>query len=230
VAVIDVTRLDELRRCRYYLLAAGKDFERGRGRMMLKNQFCVALVGGSLVAIGVLLGSQLPNVGANHELSGTRSSVHDDLFGNFQRTLLHASSASTDNSYALATGPIDEEAEGVFVMDFQTGVLHCAVLNHRSGKFGALFHANVAKDFGPSKNSKYQLVTGLMEFRGSASTKRMGQSVAYVLDSASGKIRAYAVPWRREAAATGMPQIGLLRAIDELDVRNVQSDAHASNQ
>ena len=172
------------------------------------------LLGGLLVGAGVALGLWAGRGGghANDWL---------DRFPDLPGKVLHASSATSGDSFAIATGPIDQDAEGVFVVDFLTGNLQCSVLNKRTAKFSALFRTNVARDLGVSKNAKYQIVTGSVNFSHGASIVRPGMSVVYVLDTSSGKMIAYGIPWQREAATTGRPQIGSLLPIDALRVRTV---------
>ena len=61
---------------------------------------------------------------------------------------LQAATATVGGSFAIATGMIDSDVEGLFVLDFVTGDLQCAVLNFRTGKFNAVFRANVLQDLG----------------------------------------------------------------------------------
>lgn len=184
------------------------------GRVMkIRNQIAWMLCGACLLGVGVLLGSHFKG-----ELNGSAQAAIDD----FNETLLHASTASTGDHFSLATGLIDQDAEGVFVLDYVTGILKCAVLNHRTGKFAALFTTNVTKDLGASKNAKYQMVTGLVNFNRGSSFIRPGMSVVYVLDSNSGKMAAYGIPWQRDAAQTGRPQLGMLKTIDGMQVRTIQ--------
>lgn len=121
---------------------------------------------------------------------------------------LHATATDNNGSFAAATNLIDEDAEGLYLLDCVTGQLQCVVLNHRTAKFNALFQANVALDLGlgeSGKNAKLLLVTGNVNFRGSANA-RPASSVAYVIDSTSGKYAAYGVPWRRDVANQGRAQ------------------------
>ena len=163
-----------------------------------------AMLGGvTLVIVGFWLG---------------QGRVESDPWRTFSETVVHASTASTGNHFALATGLIEEDAEGVFVLDYESGVLKCAVLNHRTGKFAAMFETNVTKELGTAKNAKYQMVTGRVNFN-RMSAAGPGMSVVYVLNAANGEMAAYGIPWQREASATGRPQVGTLKAIDGMRVR-----------
>ena len=116
----------------------------------------------------------------------------------------------------MATGSIDEDVEGLFLLDFVTGELQCAVLNYRTGRFTSLFRANVQADLGvdPAKRPKYLMTTGMINFPRGASAARPGNSVVYVMDTSSGNFAAYAIPWRRELASIGRPQAAAMILMD----------------
>ena len=127
-------------------------------------------------------------------------------------TLLHATSTDSSDAFAMATGPIDDDVEGVFVLDFLTLELQCTVMNYRTGQFDSLFKASIAQDLpiDKTKKPKYLLVTGQVNFRRGGGAARPGRSVAYVLDSNTGHFAAYGVQWRPDMAAAGKPQGGPL--------------------
>lgn len=131
-------------------------------------------------------------------------------------SLLQAASASGADNFAIATGPVDDDVEGLFVLDFMTGELQCVVLNYRTGRFGGLFRANVMQDLGSdaAKKPKFVMVAGQINFPRGAAAARPGNSVVYVLDTASGAFGAYGLPWRRELAATGRGQMAPMILLD----------------
>jgi hypothetical protein len=172
------------------------------------------LLGGTLVALGFLAGVWVGD-------RDRPESAWSSRFPGLAEQVLEASTATSGENFALATGAIDQDAEGVFVLDFLTGTLKCAVLNHRSAKFAALFQTNVAQDLGIAKNGKYLMVTGLVNFVRGANLYRPSLSVVYVLETNTGNMVAYGIPWQREAAATVRPQIGTLIPIDAMKVRTI---------
>lgn len=130
---------------------------------------------------------------------------------------VHAATASTGETFAMATGAIDEDVEGLFVLDFITGELQCAVLNYRTGRFTSVFRRdNVQADLGvdPAKRPKYLMTTGMINFPRGASAARPGNSVVYVMDTSTGAFAAYAIPWRRELASIGRPQASAMILMD----------------
>lgn len=134
-------------------------------------------------------------------------------------TRLHAATAAQNDTYAMATGFIDEEVEGVYLLNFLTGDLQCSVLSSRlpsMGKFIGLFKTNVIKDLGldPSKQPAYLMVTGQATFPRGGGAAQPAMSAVYVLDTSSGRFAAYSLPWRRDMASTGRPQIGMLTLLD----------------
>lgn len=129
---------------------------------------------------------------------------------------LQASTASQAEAFAMATGAIDSDVEGCFMLDFLTGELQCVVLNFRTGRFGGFFRTNVIQDLGsdPAKKPKYVMVAGAINFPRGAAAARPGHSVVYVLDTTTGNFAAYGLPWRRELAATGQGQMAGLVLLD----------------
>ncbi len=140
---------------------------------------------------------------------------------------LAASAAESSDSLAVATGPINEEVEGVFFVDFNTGDLQCLVYYPRIGAFGAHYYTNVRQQLGGGgKNSKYLLVTGYAETRSAVAGGRPANSLVYVTDVTSGMFAAYAVPWDTTAMASGRPQAGPLVFVGGGPIRNYQLPAN----
>lgn len=124
--------------------------------------------------------------------------------------MLAAASSATD-TMAVATGPISDDAEGIFFLDFITGNLQCLVYYPRARAFGAQYSTNVAQQLGNTgKNAKYIMVTGGAITRATTGGARPGASLVYVTDTVSGMFAAYAVPWDRTAESAGRTQTGPL--------------------
>ncbi len=115
-----------------------------------------------------------------------------------------ATTALSEESFAVCTAPIDGAVEGFFILDFETGDLTGGVLNQSTSKFGVSYRHNVLKDLGfragKVKNPKFLLVPGLASFAG-AGAARMAQSVLYVTDAATGVTVAYGIPWNSQPTA-----------------------------
>ncbi len=118
---------------------------------------------------------------------------------------LKASASSSAETFAIATGPIDGEVEGLFCLDFLTGDLSCFVISPRGKGFAGLFKTNIVKDM-PAEKGKtpaYVLVTGGINVRGNPNAP---SSLVYVADANSGVWAAYSFAWAKGAASAGITQ------------------------
>lgn len=120
---------------------------------------------------------------------------------------IDATASATGEQFSLATGAVGKSAEGLFVLDHESGMLQCSVLYPRAGQFGATFGINV-KDVlpGGGKGGGYLMVTGLAEFPGGSNQSLGAGAVVYVLDTSTGGFACYAVPYNRVAETAGQPQ------------------------
>ena len=159
----------------------------------------VGLTMGLLVGVGMMIGTI---VGLDHQRSPGLT---------MPETVLHATGSHGGETFAMATGPIDTDVEGVFMLDFLTGELQCRVVYpHRNGQFGGLFKYNVITDLGVQTGKKpdYVLVTGAANFtRGAATTTPAGCAV-YVADANTGNFAGYTFMFNRTAYRAGAPQTG----------------------
>lgn len=136
---------------------------------------------------------------------------------------LAASSSDSSDTLAVASGPISDDSEGVFFLDFNTGDLQCLVYYPRTGRFGARYFTNVRAQLGNTgKNSRYLMVTGAIAHRASSGGARPGNSLIYVTDVTTGMFAAYAVPWDRNAESTGRPQGAPLVFVQGGPIRDYQ--------
>jgi len=119
-------------------------------------------------------------------------------------TPLHAVATDRYDTFAIATGPMDEQVEAIFFLDFLTGDLRAAVMN-RQGKFTAFYHYNILRDLAvePGKNPRYLMVTGFNDIQRGAARMRPSKCIVYVAEINSGMMAAYAIPWARESWSTG---------------------------
>ncbi|MFO0916398.1 MAG: hypothetical protein U0795_25805 [Pirellulales bacterium] len=129
---------------------------------------------------------------------------------------LGASSSVISERFSIATGSVDDEVEGLFVLDSITGELQCHVMNVRTAKFGGKFRRSVLNDLGvvPRKDAQLALVTGYAHFARSGRVSRVSNSVVYVIDPSTGTYVAYALAWRPEMANAGREQGGTLELLD----------------
>ena len=127
------------------------------------------------------------------------------LGGFWPQTPLHAVATDRTETFAIATGYVDDGLEAVYFLDFLTGDLSAVVLGRQGRAFTAFFRYNVVADLGvdPAKNPKYMLVTGAADMRRGMGGSQYGTSVVYVAEVTTGKVAAYAVPWSTSAYASG---------------------------
>ena len=158
----------------------------------------VGLTMGLLVGVGMMIGTL---VGVDHQRSPGLT---------MPETVLHATGSHGGKTFAMATGPIDADMEGVFMLDYLTGELQCQVIYPNRGQFGGLFKYNVIADLGvqAGKNPDYVMVTGAANFqRGAAATTPAGCAV-YVADANTGNFAAYTIMFNRTLYRAGAPQQG----------------------
>ena len=182
---------------------------------LLKSRSCWMLASG--LAAGLALGVAL--------VIGTVIGMSHSAPPGWQlpETLLHATASHGSDTMALATGPIDD-AEGLYVLDYLTGELHCYVMNTRTGKFNAHFAVNVVQALGveQGRKPKYVMVTGAASFARGAGAARLADSLIYVCDTNTGNFAAFGVPWIRGLASTNRPQVGAMTLLDVGKARSVE--------
>lgn len=122
--------------------------------------------------------------------------------------VLNADSAARGKQISLATGVIDDEVEGLFVLDHLSGNLQCWVMNRRSGDIGAVFTGSASAELGGQKGgaADYVMTTGRIEFvKGSGQAKPAG-CICYVADGNSGKVVGFGFRYNAQLAAKGERQ------------------------
>jgi hypothetical protein len=125
----------------------------------------------------------------------------------FPPELLKATSTHGSSTMAVCTAPIDEETDGFFALDYQTGNLQGWVFNSRNGQFGGLFLTNISQALGPpGKNAEYLLVSGRVSSAAGGSGTRPADMVLYVVDVRGGNFAAFSVPWNRSMRNAGATQ------------------------
>lgn len=110
-----------------------------------------------------------------------------------------------DQFFAVFTCPISfgQTAQGVFVLDFQTSQLRGGIMNNKLGKFTNFFTRNLATDFqiDPAAAPHYAIVAGEANLP-SVQGVTTATGVIYVAELTSGKLLAYAFPYRETARPT----------------------------
>lgn len=109
---------------------------------------------------------------------------------------LHAVATDRAESFAMATGMLDQGVEAVYTLDFLTGDLGAAVLNPNARRFTATYKRNILQDLKiqPGNNPRFLMVTGAADLR-SQGQMQFGASVVYVAELGSGMMGVYALPF-----------------------------------
>ncbi|TWU37285.1 hypothetical protein [Novipirellula artificiosorum] len=123
---------------------------------------------------------------------------------------IDATAAVNSENYSMATGDVSEDAEGLFVLDHNSGLLQCSVIYPRAGRFMASFTAQVGEALAVGgKGGNYVMLTGRADFPRSSSTPA-APSVVYVLDTATGNYACYGIPFNKVFVSSNRPQAGAL--------------------
>ncbi len=119
--------------------------------------------------------------------------------GLLPQTSMHAVAVDRGENLLMATGLLDSDIEGVYLLDCFTGELMGGALGRAAAGFTSLYRTNVMKDFqlDAGKNPKFMMVTGVADLRGGSTNLYYGGSVIYIAELTTGKLAAYAVPWNR---------------------------------
>jgi len=120
-----------------------------------------------------------------------------NLAGWWPQVPVHAVATHGQDNFAIATGPLDENVEGIFVLDAVTGNLKAAAMNIQTRRFNTWYEYNVARDLPGSggKAPQYRIVTGVTNVRQVVAAGQLGRTVVYVADATTGQVMAYGVPW-----------------------------------
>jgi hypothetical protein len=120
-----------------------------------------------------------------------------NVVGVWPQVPVHAVATHGQDNFAIATGPLDENVEAIFVLDSVTGDLKGAAMNVQSRQFNTWYEYNVSRDLpvAGSKNPQYRIVTGFTNIRQVVAAGQLGRTVVYVAEATTGQVAAYGVPW-----------------------------------
>lgn len=161
------------------------------------------------LGLGLLVGAGIMTMAGNQQTENSRQLVLPESIP------LEAGTSSVGKNISMATGPVDEDVEGLFVLDHLTGTLSLIVVNPR-GMGGPVpiigqFTANVTSDLGLEKGKETDYVMtvgGVSALRGGG--PRPAQCVVYVADGNTGNVVGYSLTWDKTAANSSRPQGGAL--------------------
>ncbi len=131
-------------------------------------------------------------------------------------TALRAATAARSNSLSMATGLIDGNVEGLYILDHLSGNLQCWLMNSRTGAIGGVYKANVASALASDKGGEpdYVMTTGSFNWTGgNVQNQQVGQSIVYVADANNGKVVGYSLSYNRTLIQRGEVQGGNLMPV-----------------
>ncbi len=137
---------------------------------------------------------------------------------------LKAGTAARGKTMSMATGLIDGNVEGLFILDHLTGNLQCWLLNARTGAVGGIFRANVAQALATDKagDPDYIMTTGNFFWNGgNAGNSLPAQSIVYVCDGTSGNVVGYSITYNKQSVLRGVAQAGTLNLVCQGSARDV---------
>ena len=162
----------------------------------------LALLIGLTTGVGVYVGNRL---------------AQERGLSNMPPIQLHAGTAARTKSMSMATGWVDGNVEGLFVLDHMTGNIQCWLLNKRTGKVGGIYRANAAADLmvgGKTGTPDYIMTTGNFNFDGGLSGNNApSKSICYVADANTGNVVGYNVIYNEQIINRGGADTGSLRLV-----------------
>lgn len=128
-----------------------------------------------------------------------------------------ANTADRDTQFGMITIPVGTAAavaqdpmDGVFILDYLTGKLMGAVLSRQVGGFVSFYARDLAKDFDVQGDADphYCMASGYAQMPNQGQMQ-MASGVLYIAELNSGKLAAYAFPWKEQGLGGVIPLIPL---------------------
>jgi hypothetical protein len=169
-----------------------------------------------MLAAGMAIGLSIGGALAAGYWWGNSRSAETSMMPDLSELKLQAMASHGSETFAIATGPIESDVEGLFTLDYLTGDLQCFVVNPRSGNLGGWFKTNIATSLTPERGKKpnYLIATGMLNVRaGTYGNFRPAGCICYVADANTGEIAAYSFPWSQNAGSAGATQASEMKLI-----------------
>jgi hypothetical protein len=175
-----------------------------------------------MLAVGLIVGLAIGGATTIGVLIGQRGQATTAIPG-LSELKLKAMASHGSDTFAIATGHVDEDVEGLYTLDFLTGDLQCFVINPRTGNFGGHFKTNVANVLSVEKGKKpsYLITTGSINVAGGYGGQRPAASICYVVDANTGEVAAFSFPWAKAATSAGAAQATEMRLVGKWKARNL---------
>lgn len=139
---------------------------------------------------------------------------------------LKAATGSRTDTLSMATGLIDGNVEGLWILDHKSGNLQCWMMNARTGTVGAIYQSNIINDIGGKVGQmELMMVTGNFFWDGGNNANLTpGQTICYVGDAKTGNVVGYGMLYNRQDIKRGNVQGGPLRLVCQGKARIEQVD------
>ncbi len=125
------------------------------------------------------------------------------LSWSLQGQTARAFTSDRNDKFAVTTALTGPTTEAVFVLDFLTGQVRGFALDRNASQFMWVYTRSVAQDFGvdPNKPARYSIVSGLAQRPGRGGAA-FAPSYIYVAELSTGRVQAYAIPYRTQRGST----------------------------
>ena len=180
--------------------------------------FVFGVIGMMTVGYGLGRYHQITQSIPQNEVSFSQNDVSQKGLGSGKSVKeLFADTAASGDKLSFATGIIDTNLEGLFILDHLTGSLQCWVVNPKNGGVAGIYEANVGAVLASDKEGKadYVLATGIMDFSGMQriGNLRPANCVVYVGEGNTGKVVGYSLYFNRSLMLSGRAQGGQLQQV-----------------
>ncbi len=174
------------------------------------NEKCCAGFGmWKAIGLAVILGTFF-SVGM---YTGQRQLAQPQNASNLPIKLLADSAANCEKA-SMATGTINGDFEGLFILDHPSGQLYCIMLNPRTGAQVGFYSTNVRQALALDRqgDADFAMVTGYINLQeaGKSGTNRMANCLCYVVDGVTGRAAAFGLSYNQTGIDTSVPQQGNL--------------------
>lgn len=177
-----------------------------------------------MLAAGIVIGLSIGGALAAGYWWGNSQLSEAAMMPDLSELKLQAMATHGSETFAIATGPIDSDVEGLFTLDYLTGDLQCFVVNPRFGNLGGWFKTNIASALTPERGKKpnYLVATGALNVKsGVTGNFRPAGCICYVADANTGEVAAYSFPWSQNNSSSGVAQASDMKLIYKWKARSL---------
>jgi hypothetical protein len=139
---------------------------------------------------------------------------------------LHGMATDSNDAFIIATGPLDQEVEGLYLLDCLTGNLMVTVPTRVGNGFAGGFRYNILADFqvNPAQKPRFLMVTGGINLAlgtGAGTQAFPANALVYIAEITTGRAVVYGTFWDRNAWRAGRPVNMVLRPLANMPIRQV---------